>query len=260
MKCSFITLCAEGAALIPRLREEFPGIDCHVHEAVPAVPESHPFARIADLTRELFSARQALIYAAPCGVVVRAIAPLLAGKLSDPAVAVMDVRARWAVSLLSGHEGGANQLALRLANLFDAEAVVTTTTETLKDLIVGLGCRRGATCQQITAAIEAALASLGLPLDRVRLLASAEIKRDEAGLLEAAAQLNIPLRLLSIEQLKRSPYLTTQSDFVNQKIGVPAVAEPAAYLAGRRTTLLLPKTIHHSVTVAVAQESCAWLA
>ena len=258
MKAAFVTLSAEGAALVPRLCQEFPGIDCYVHESVPCVSGCRRFAHIAELTRELFPERQALIYAAPCGVVVRAIAPLVSSKFADPAIVVTDVRARWAVSLLSGHEGGANQLAMRLANLFDSEPVITTTSETVKDLIVGIGCRRGAASAQITAAIEAALKEIGQPLARVRLLASAELKRDEDGPLQAAAQLNIPLRLLSLEQLKSGPQPTTPSDFVKQQIGIPAVAEPAACLAGRRTKLLLPKTIRQSVTVAIAQENCTW--
>lgn len=258
MNESFITLSAEGAALIPRLRQEFPELDCCVHAAVPGIHGGRTFERIAKLTRELFSMRRSLIFAAPCGVVVRSLAPLLSSKLTDPAVVVMDVRARWVVSLLSGHEGGANALALRVANLFDAEPVITTTTETVKQLIVGVGCRRGASCAQITAAIHAALDRIGAPLDRVRALASIEIKRHEAGLLEAADELHLPLRLLSAEQLRTAPPPTSPSEFVLEQVGIAAVAEPAALMAGRRTRLLLPKTIFNSVTVAIATESCTW--
>jgi cobalt-precorrin 5A hydrolase len=259
MNASFITLSPQGAALIPRLRREFPDLDCWVHESVTSAYDGRSFVRMADLVRDLFQVRESLIFAAPCGVVVRSIAPLLTSKLSDPAVVVMDVHARWAVSLLSGHEGGANQLAMRVANLFDAEPVITTTTETVKQLIVGVGCRRGASCAQITAAIHAALDQISVPLERVRLLASVAIKHDEAGLLEAAEQLHIPLRLISTEQLRSAPVPTSPSEFVLQQIGVAAVAEPAACLAGRRTRLLLPKTIFDSVTVAIAEESSTWL-
>jgi cobalt-precorrin 5A hydrolase len=42
---------------------------------------------------------------------------------------------------------------------------------------------------------------------------------------------------------------------VQEKVNLPAVAEPAALLAGRRTRLLLPKTVYHGVTVAIARES-----
>ena len=53
-----------------------------------------------------------LVYVVPVGVAVRAIAPLIRHKTTDPAVVAVNVGGRWAVSLLSGHEGGANQLAI----------------------------------------------------------------------------------------------------------------------------------------------------
>ena len=74
------------------------------------------FQRIYDLTATLFPKVRGLIYVAPCGVVVRAVAPLLQSKLRDPAVVVADVGHRHVVSLLSGHEGGANDLAVHVAN------------------------------------------------------------------------------------------------------------------------------------------------
>ena len=80
----------------------------------------------------IFPACREIVCAVPCGVVVRAVAPLIRNKFEDPAVVVLDVGGRWSVSLLSGHEGGANDLAMRVANLLGAEPVVTTTTEALK--------------------------------------------------------------------------------------------------------------------------------
>ena len=65
------------------------------------------------------------------GIVVRAIAPLLQGKESDPCVVVMDEKGRHAVSLLSGHLGGGNDLARQVAALVGGEAVLTTASDTL---------------------------------------------------------------------------------------------------------------------------------
>ncbi|MFZ5427012.1 MAG: cobalt-precorrin 5A hydrolase [Thermodesulfobacteriota bacterium] len=70
------------------------------------------------------------VFVAACGIVVRALAPLLRGKASDPAVVVMDQEGRHAVSLLSGHLGGANDLARRAAAFTGGEAVITTATDT----------------------------------------------------------------------------------------------------------------------------------
>lgn len=260
MKTAFITLSREGAALYPRLKESFGELDFYLHSAITSDAEAKPFDRIVELTHEIFAQYQGLIYAAPCGIVVRALAACVSSKLSDPAVVVTDVGARWAISLLSGHEGGANQLAQRVANLLDAEAIVTTTTEAVKDLIVGIGCRRGATREQIVDAIAQGLKAAHLPLERVRLLASASIKSDEQGLLDAAEELEIPVRFISLDAIRACPQEHGSSAFVEKSIGVPAVSEPVALLAGKRTSLLLRKSIFNSVTVAIAQENCMSLA
>lgn len=95
---------------------------------------------------------------APCGVVTRALAPHLRHKTTDPAVVVVDAVGRFAVSLLSGHEGGANDLTMAVSNIIEAEPVITTTTETLKTIVVGVGCRRGAESAKIIRAVELAVA------------------------------------------------------------------------------------------------------
>src|SRR6185369_14997252 len=57
------------------------------------------------------------------GIVVRMIAPLLESKEKDPAVVVMDDAGRFAISLVSGHLGGANELAERCSFVSGARAV-----------------------------------------------------------------------------------------------------------------------------------------
>lgn len=76
-----------------------------------------------------FRAADALVFVGAAGIAVRAVAPLLAGKMVDPAVVVLDDGGRFAVSLLSGHVGGANALAERVAGMVGAVPVVTTATD-----------------------------------------------------------------------------------------------------------------------------------
>ena len=258
MKTALITLCDEGARVAETIAVGLNDCDVYVHRQVSILPEATRFDRVVDLTERLFAEYEGLVYILPCGVAVRAIGPNMADKRTDPAVVAVDVGGRWAVSLLSGHEGGANDLALRVANLLDAEPVVSTTTEALKTLIVGVGCQRGTESDRIVRAVETALAKIGAKADDIRLLASADVKQDEPGLLAAARQLGLPVRFISSDQIRNSTREFARSSFVQEKVNLPAVAEPAALLAGRRTQLLLPKQIIESVTVAVARENCAW--
>lgn len=73
--------------------------------------------------------RSGHIFVAAAGIVVRTIAPLLRGKDSDPAVVVMDPKGDFAVSLIAGHLGGANDLARACASISGGQPVITTATD-----------------------------------------------------------------------------------------------------------------------------------
>ncbi len=260
MSTAFLTLSEPGARVVRALLPRFPEARVFLHARVPAdIPGATRVERIAEAASLIFSQVTGLVFVAPTGVVVRAIAPLIQHKLSDPAVVVLDVGARYAISLLSGHEGGANALAIQVANLLGAEPVLTTTSEAVKNLIVGIGCRRNAPVSSIVEAVRQAFLKVNGRLESVRFLASIDLKRDEVGLLEAATQLGVPLRFIASQDVRTCHLDFEHSAFVEEKVAVPAVAEPVALLAGRRTELLLPKTIINSVTVAIARENCSSL-
>jgi cobalt-precorrin 5A hydrolase len=252
---AIITLSDQGARIAQRLAAKLAGSRVYLHSVVTNEQEAERFESVVALTEKLFAAYRHFVFIAPCGVVVRAIAPLVRHKLSDPAVVVVDVGGRYAVSLLSGHEGGANALALEVANAIGAEPVISTTTEAVKNLIIGIGCRRGAKAASIVATIREALSQVGAQLADVRYLASAALKANEAGLLQAAAELGLSLRFISADEILSTAKRFSHSRFVAEKVKLPAVAEPSALLAGRRTQLILPKTILNGVTVAIAREN-----
>lgn len=76
-----------------------------------------------------FADSDALIFIGATGIAVRSIAPYVASKKSDPAVLVIDECGHFVISLLSGHLGGANELALKVAEILHAVPVVTTATD-----------------------------------------------------------------------------------------------------------------------------------
>lgn len=254
MKIAVLSLSPEGAEVAEALCRALPEADLYLHDAVVGYPEATRFARLLEVTAELFPCYRGLVFVAPCGAVVRALAPNIADKLTDPGVVVVDVMARYAVSLLGGHEGGANALAVEVANVLGAEPVISTTTDALKTIIVGLGCRKGTPSARIEAVVRQALGLAGVSLDQVACLASADLKCNEAGLIDAARALSVPLRIIPSAEIRRCRREFTPSEFVQSSVNLPAVAEPAALLAGRRTELLLPRQVIDGITVAIARE------
>jgi cobalt-precorrin 5A hydrolase len=250
-----ITLSPLGLVVASRLRTSFEDAVIHLHVDVQTHEEVQRFVRTADLVEALFSKTGGIVFIGPCGVIVRSLAPLIKSKLSDPPVVVVDVLGRYAVSLLSGHEGGANSLTLRVANIIGAEPVITTTSDAEKDLIVGVGCRKEASVEAIVEAIHFALDSAQVKIDDVRLLATADIKAEEPGLLAASMQLGIPLRVIASEEIRACTRDFALTPLAQEKVNLPAVAEPVALLAGRRTQLILKRINRNGVTVAIARES-----
>lgn len=82
-----------------------------------------------DFAAECFPVADALIFIGAAGIAVRSIAPLVASKLSDPAVLVLDDQRKFVISLLSGHVGGANDFTKRVAGMIGAVPVITTATD-----------------------------------------------------------------------------------------------------------------------------------
>lgn len=124
-----VGLTPKAATLARRLAASLDGATCWLSEGLEDAGECQRFARVSEVAAQAFARGENLVCIMAAGIVVRAIAPLLAGKAVDPAVVVLDEAGRFVVSLLSGHLGGSNDLARMVAGLIGATPVITTATD-----------------------------------------------------------------------------------------------------------------------------------
>lgn len=278
----------------------------------------------------IFDWADAMVFVGSIGIAVREIAPHVKSKLTDPAVISLDELGRFVVPLLSGHIGGANDLALDLAGRLEAVPVITTATDINKKFSVdawaarqglfitnmnaaktvsatilernvplasdfpivtklpngavegqsgdvgiciswqkkkpfdetlllvppilhlGIGCRRGTAVETIKEAVEQVLNEHQIHRKAIKQVASIDLKKDEEGLRAFCEESKLPVVFYTAEQLGSVPGEFTPSQFVQDVTGVDNVCERSAMIGAEN--LLVKKTSHNGVTVAVAAE------
>ena len=130
MKISLICFSLTGNALGERLCRD---LEAEGHKVTLAGKSKYLPDPIKESTKEwagnAFAESDAVIFIGACGIAVRSIAPHITGKKTDPAVLVIDECGKFVISLLSGHLGGANELAQRVSEILGAVCVVTTATD-----------------------------------------------------------------------------------------------------------------------------------
>ena len=133
MQIAIISINKDGEVLADKLKQ-------HLADAAIvrlAKRDDSEKGTINSQVRGLFAQYDGLIFIAALGIVVRLISPFIDDKLSDPAVVAVDTAGRHSISLLSGHEGGANNLSYLVAAILDSIPVITTGTEVHKRIIIG---------------------------------------------------------------------------------------------------------------------------
>lgn len=138
MKLSMICFTGAGADLSAGLKREldYRGHDCSgyvLEKFFDPFHEEHGLlplkSSLFQWTKEQFASCDGLIFIGAAGIAVRSIAPWVADKRSDPAVVVLDDTGHFVISLLSGHLGGANELAEEIAGVTGGIPVITTATD-----------------------------------------------------------------------------------------------------------------------------------
>lgn len=119
MKLAYLAFTEQGEQLAGRLAAALGG----------TVQRCGASCSLETWTAAHFSQSDGLVYVGAAGIAVRAIAPHLQSKTTDPAVVVVDACARYAIPILSGHLGGANDLARAIGRVCGALPVLTTATD-----------------------------------------------------------------------------------------------------------------------------------
>lgn len=286
------------------------------------------------------------LYIGAIGIAIRHTAPWLQDKYTDSAVIGMDEKGEFVIPLISGHVGGAVEIAKDVAECIGGTLVVTTATDVRKkfavdvftrkndlvfaqptegreqakyisanilegekvgfyceypicsvipeeislceeveqlsaysygiavtkhnrndlkgspgvlrllkkDIILGIGCRRGVNQKQLERQIRTVLFKHHIDWKQVSLLASIDLKRDEEGIRKLSQAKQIPFAVYTAEELNTVETVSSGSAFVEQTAGVDNVCERAALYAGREGELIQPKLCLDGVTVAMMRK------
>jgi cobalt-precorrin 5A hydrolase len=145
MKIAVLAITRHGVGLAGKVVAVLPGAQLFVPEKFLALAEIaapgavHGYAgKVGAGVTALFAEFDAIVALVSLGAVVRLLAPHLQSKHTDPAVLVLDEAGKFVIPVLSGHLGGANELAGRLALALGATAVLTTASDVRSNLAVDL--------------------------------------------------------------------------------------------------------------------------
>ena len=323
--------CMKGAEIASGLADAVLFVPEKYADAVPGL-HSRTFGegKFGETLRGEWHSFDAFVFIMAAGIAVRHIAGLCSDKKSDPAAVVCDEKGNFAVSLLSGHVGGGNDLARDIARITGGQPVITTasdvqnrpafdvfarehhctieTPETLTALasavvngspvqaemsrrlfdaglaeypsvtlrkerndgviliqagghelrlrqprfVLGIGCRKGIEADRIGQVVQAVLEHSGFLPEDFSAIASAEVKKEEAGLLAFAGKMNLPPVFFSAEQLN-SVEVPNPSEAAQRNLGIRSVSEASALLAaGKNARLYVEKQRCGDVTIAIA--------
>lgn len=324
MKAGIVAFTEKGFKLSADLKEALANLGYQVFER--AQDQS-----LSDWLAQGFKQYDAIVFVSATGIAVRSIAPLIQDKRTDPAILVIDHGGNFVISLLSGHIGGANQLAIDLAQKIGGQAVVTTASDVdgriaidewavrsglviddikmakviamdiihgkkiglvsdielgqvdsifdldrpeecdhkivisykdgpavegglkliAKRLVLGIGCRRGVEKERIHDFVSRTMEEEGLDMRAVEKLASIDLKKEEAGLVDFAKDLDVPFVTYSSQELLTAPGDFPPSEFVASVTGVDNVCQRAAVLASDNGKVLIEKRSEKGVTLSV---------
>lgn len=121
-----------------------------------------------------------------------------------------------------------------------------------KDIIIGMGCRRNTSTDEIREAMEDFLNIYNIDIKSIAKIGSVDIKSDEKGIIELAKSLKVPFETVEISKIKEIEHKFDKSEFVKKSIGVYSVAEPVAYILSNEN-LIVNKHKYKGITFSMGR-------
>ncbi len=140
-KTAIVAVSRPGATLARRLASNLPDAELHLERRLAEDADSDICLYdlpLRPVLQNLFVNRDALVVFLPVGAAVRLLAPVFAGKKRDPAVVCVDDAGRYAISVLSGHAGGADELSRRVADALGGQPIITSASDALNVTAIDL--------------------------------------------------------------------------------------------------------------------------
>ncbi len=254
-KIAIVVIRSEGLKFARKLRQAYPSWDLWAPESSDIEKGEKAYdAKFKDWLGENFLKYEGFVCIMATGIVVRSLRAMIADKRSGPGVVVCDEFGRHAISLLGGHEGGANELAHRVASKTGCVPIITTGTESMKNYVLGVGCRKNADYDSLKGLVVEVLKNAEVSPDRIRIMTTIDLKEEEPCILELSDEFHWPLVIFSKNEINATKIQVSHSSFVEDSIGVPGVCEPTALMASHFGELVVPKTTANGCAVALVQE------
>ncbi|AJG99784.1 cobalamin biosynthesis protein CbiG [Clostridium beijerinckii] len=118
-----------------------------------------------------------------------------------------------------------------------------------KDIVLGVGCRKGTTYEKLYDFVNANLIKYNLDIRAVSAIVSVDIKANEEGIIELAERINCPFKTFSKDEIKTVQDKYDKSEFVFKTLGITGVCEPSVDLAGAE--VVISKIKHEGMTLAI---------
>lgn len=321
-RIAIITVTKNGVVLAKKIKDREENIDIYtmkkfLEEGLFEIENS-----LAEIVGNIFKKYYGIIFITAMGIAVRVISPYIQKKDIDPCILVVDENGNFIIPILSGHLGGGNELASKIAKKIKALPLITTSSDIsgkiavdtlatkingrLKDLesakkvtslivagekvqikvpenisdenpsgvilvsnrenieitqiipkniVIGIGCKKGSSKEKIIFAIKDILKELNISYKAIKVIGTVDVKKDEIGIIESAKYFDVPLKIIQRDEIKKIQDRFEKSEFVEKNIGVTSVSAPCSVLSSEKNgKLLIEKKRYEGVTLSVFQE------